>query len=93
MLSIILFFIIGIIACYFIAKVIIKFVPKIQPIVSLLLWAAIIWLGYISYQSVMKPIQFNAEKTKRYTKVVKSLKVIRDAQAEQKSNWEICQNW
>jgi hypothetical protein len=85
MLSIILFFIIGIIACYFIAKAIIKFVPKkLQPIVSLLLWAAIIWLGYISYQSVMKPIQFNAEKTKRYTKVVKSLKVIRDAQAAHK---------
>ncbi|PHR69372.1 MAG: hypothetical protein COA67_10375 [Lutibacter sp.] len=85
MLGILLSFIIGIILCYFIAKAILKFVPKkVQPIIGILLWILIVWLFYISYQSVMKPIQFNAEKTKRYTKVVKSLKVIGDAQKAHK---------
>jgi len=85
MLGILLAFIVGIILCYFIAKAILKFVPKkLQPIISLLLWVAIIWLSYITYTNVMKPIEFNKEKTKRYTKVIKQLKVIRDAQAAHK---------
>lgn len=85
MFKILLIFIVGIIACYFIAKAILKFIPKkAQPIISLLLWAAIIWLSYITYTNVMKPIQFNKEKTKRYSKVIKSLKVLRDAQAAHK---------
>lgn len=85
MLLIILFFILGIILCYFIAKAIIKFIPKkAQPIIAILLWLLIAWLFYISYQSIMKPIHFNQEKTKRYTKVIRSLKVIGDAQAAHK---------
>ncbi len=85
MFKILLIFLVGIIACYFIAKAILKFIPKkLQPVISILLWLAIIGLSYITYQSVMKPIQFNAEKTKRYSKVIKSLKVIRDAQAAHK---------
>lgn len=85
MFTILLFFILGIIACYFIAKLILKFVPKkVQPIISILLWLLIIWLGYTTYQNVMKPIKFNQEKVKRYSKVVKQLKVIRDAQAAHK---------
>ncbi|MCF6279620.1 MAG: hypothetical protein L3J14_04665 [Flavobacteriaceae bacterium] len=85
MLKILVIFIVGIIACYFIAKAILKFIPKkVQPIISLLLWAAIIWLSYITYQNIMKPIKFNQEKTERYSKVIKSLKVVRDAQAAHK---------
>ena len=85
MFKILLIFLVGIIACYFIAKAILKFIPKkAQPIISLLLWAAIIWLSYITYTNVMKPIKFNQEKTKRYSKVIKSLKVLRDAQAAHK---------
>ena len=85
MFKILLIFLVGIIACYFIAKAILKFIPKkAQPIISLLLWVAIIWLSYITYTNVMKPIEFNKEKTKRYSKVIRSLKVIRDAQAAHK---------
>jgi hypothetical protein len=82
---ILLVFIVGLIICYFIAKAILKFVPKkVQPIVSLALYAIIALLAYKTYDAVMKPIQFNAEKKVRYSKVIKNLKVIRDAQAAHK---------
>ncbi len=82
---IVLGFLFGLGFIYFIAKLITgSFSKKAQPFFKILLWLLIAWLFYISYQSVMKPIRFNAEKTKRYTKVIKSLKVIRDAQADHK---------
>lgn len=85
MFKILLLFLFGIVACYFIAKAIIKFVPKkAQPIISLILAGLAILLAYLSYQAVMAPIKFNKEKVRRYSKVIDQLKVIRDAQAAHK---------
>jgi len=85
MFKIVLLFIFGIIACYFIAKAIIKFIPKkVQPVISLILAGLTIWLGFLLYQGVMSPIKFKQEKIKRYSKVIKQLKVIKDAQAAHK---------
>ncbi|MFT4683736.1 MAG: hypothetical protein ACI8RP_000275 [Urechidicola sp.] len=85
MFTILLVFILGLIACYFIAKAILKFIPKkAHPIVSLVLYALIVLLAYLTYNAVMAPIKFHAEKKVRYTKVIKNLKIIRDAQAAHK---------
>lgn len=58
-----------------------KFVPKkIKPILNILLWVLIIFLGYLTIDSVYGEIKFNKLKKKRYVEVIKSLKDIRDAQ-------------
>ncbi len=51
-----------------------------KKIISPLLWLIIILLAYLNYSSIMEPIHFNKEKTKRYMKVIDNLKMIRDAQ-------------
>lgn len=58
-----------------------KFVPrKIKPIINVLLWVLIIFLGYITYMSVYKEIQFNVLKQKRFAVVIDRLIDIRDSQ-------------
>jgi len=58
-----------------------KFVPrKIKPIINILLWILIIFLGYITYMSVYREIQFNQLKEKRYAVVIDRLIDIRDSQ-------------
>jgi hypothetical protein len=58
-----------------------KFVPKkLKPIINLALWALIIFLGYITFMSVYKEIQFNQLKVERYKVVIDRLIDIRDSQ-------------
>ncbi|RCW92583.1 hypothetical protein [Winogradskyella arenosi] len=58
-----------------------KFVPrKIKPVINILLWVLIIFLGYITYNSVYKEIEFNQLKKKRYAVVIDRLIDIRDTQ-------------
>jgi hypothetical protein len=58
-----------------------KFVPKkLKPIINLALWALIIFLGYITFMSVYKEIQFNKLKVERYKVVIDRLIDIRDSQ-------------
>lgn len=58
-----------------------KYVPKkAKPILNILLWGLIIFLGYLTVDSVYGEIKFNQLKKKRYMVVVESLKDIRDAQ-------------
>ena len=58
-----------------------KFVPKkAKPILNILLWVLIIFLGYLTFDSVYGEIKFNKLKEKRYMVVIESLKDIRDAQ-------------
>ncbi|MCF1191861.1 hypothetical protein LRR18_09715 [Mangrovimonas sp. AS39] len=58
-----------------------KFIPaKVKPILTLVLWVLIIYLGYLTFNSVYEPIKFNQEKNKRYAKVIEKLIDIRDAQ-------------
>ncbi|MFO7719783.1 MAG: hypothetical protein R6W85_05005 [Gillisia sp.] len=49
-------------------------------VIQLLLWIVIIFLGYLVFNSVYDPIQFNKVKEKRYAKVIERLKDIRAAQ-------------
>ncbi|MDG5491464.1 hypothetical protein [Psychroserpens sp. SPM9] len=58
-----------------------KFVPKkLKPILNLVLWALIFFLGYLTFMSVYGEIKFNKLKDERYVKVIDKLKDIRDAQ-------------
>lgn len=63
------------------AIVIVKFLPlKLRWIASLLLLFIAVFLVYKIYDGVMKPINFDKEKTVRFAKVIKNLKIIRDAE-------------
>ncbi|MGB3605873.1 MAG: hypothetical protein WA775_12315 [Psychroserpens sp.] len=58
-----------------------KFVPKkLKPVLNLLLWGLIVFLGYITFMSVYGEIKFNKIKDDRYAVVITKLKDIRDAQ-------------
>jgi len=77
----ILIIIVSILAVAGLAYLIVNKLPsKLKPIVSIALWAFIIFFGYQIYQSIMKPIHFNKKKKARYTKVIENLKTIRDAE-------------
>ncbi len=58
-----------------------KFIPsKFKPVLIILLWVVIGFLGYQTFMSVYEPIQFNKVKEKRYAEVIKNLIDIRDSQ-------------
>ncbi|AXO79102.1 hypothetical protein DZC78_01460 [Olleya aquimaris] len=58
-----------------------KFIPtKAKPFLTLALWALIIFLGYITFNSVYGEIEFNKLKEKRYAAAIERLIDIRDAQ-------------
>ena len=54
-------------------------------IIQILLAAAALYLGYMCYQSVQNPIQFQKLKKQRYDRVIQKLKDIRTAQDAFKS--------
>jgi hypothetical protein len=63
------------------AIVIVKYLPlKLRWIASLLLLLGTVLLVYKIYNGIMEPINFNKEKVVRYSKVVKKLKIIRNAE-------------
>lgn len=72
-----------------------KFVPKkAKPIINVLLWVLIIFLGYKTYMSVYKEIQFNQLKVERYKVVIDQLVDIRDSQLAYKEvNGEYASNF
>ena len=49
-------------------------------VIQLVLWIVIIFLGYLVFNSVYKPIKFNEVKEARYAKVIENLKDIREAE-------------
>ncbi len=58
-----------------------KYVPKKgKPIVMIVLWVLIGYLGYITFMSVYGEIKFNKLKENRYKVVIETLKDIRDSQ-------------
>jgi hypothetical protein len=57
----------------------------VRIIVQVVLFLAIVGLGYLIYTGVMKPINFDKEKAVRETAVVERLKDIRTAQVSYKS--------
>lgn len=81
MLTVILAIVIVILLTIGIVWLIDKFVPKnFKPILHILLWAVIAFLGYSTFMSVYGEIQFNKLKDKRYAVVIEKLKDIRDAE-------------
>ncbi|WP_248722888.1 hypothetical protein [Seonamhaeicola sp. ML3] len=81
MLNFILIAVGAIVLAFVLVKVVDKFLPpKVKPILTIVLWLLIGFLGYQTYQSIYEPIQFNKVKKKRYAQVIESLIDIRDAQ-------------
>jgi hypothetical protein len=72
-----------------------KFVPKkLKPVINILLWGLIIFLGYMTFMSVYKEIQFNQLKNKRYRVVIDRLIDVRDSQIAYKEvNGEFAGNF
>lgn len=65
------------------AFLIVKFIPlKLRGLISILLLVASVYLAYLIYGGIMEPIKFNKEKKVRYAKVIKNLKVIRNAEVK-----------
>ena len=56
-----------------------------KTVAQILLWIVCIGLGYLIYQSVTGPIEFNKVKQERFAKVVSNLKDIRNAQEAYKT--------
>lgn len=70
-----------IVATLVLVKLVDKFIPvKFKPVLTVLLWVLIGYLGYQTYVSIYEPIKFNKLKNERYAVVIESLKDIRDAQ-------------
>lgn len=81
MLTVILAIVIVILLTIGIVWVIDKFVPtNFKPILHILLWAVIAFLGYQTFMSVYGEIKFNELKEKRYHVAIEKLKDIRDAE-------------
>ena len=77
----ILIIIVAVIAVGLLAYLIVNVIPsKLKPLVSIVLWVIIGYLGYSVYSSIMKPINFNKSKKVKYAKVITNLKIIRDAE-------------
>ncbi|AUP81480.1 hypothetical protein C1H87_00180 [Flavivirga eckloniae] len=55
-----------------------------KPVLTIVLWVLIGYLGYQTYLSIYEPIQFNKVKNKRYKTIITSLIDIRDAQLAHK---------
>lgn len=81
------FYIIGaIILVGVIAYVAVNHIPKkLHWILSIALLATAGYLLFLINNSIMEPLRFNTEKKVRYSKVIKNLKVIRDAQVAYKT--------
>ena len=59
----ILIIIVAVIAVGLLAYLIVNVIPsKLKPLVSIVLWVIIGYLGYSVYSSIMKPINFNKSK-------------------------------
>lgn len=81
MLTVILAIVIVILLTIGIVWLIDKFVPKsVKPILHILLWGVIVYLGYLTFMSVYGELQFNELKQKRYAVVISKLKDIRDSE-------------
>lgn len=81
MLLLILYVIITCLVAVGLVKLIDKFLPSgARPVVSILLWAVTIFIGYLIYLSVMKPIKFDQEKEARYKLAVQKMIDLKKAQ-------------
>jgi hypothetical protein len=86
MLELTIYLVVLVLLIFGLVKLIDKFVsPKGRTIVSVVLWIVTIFLGYLIYSSVMKPIKFDQEKNARYEVAVRKLLDLKKAQSGYKS--------
>lgn len=84
-MSLLLMILAAVVVAFILAVLVVKFVPlKMRWLVSLLLLGATVFLAYKIYGGIMEPINFNKDKKVRYAKVIKNLKLIRDAEVKYK---------
>lgn len=82
-MSLLLMILGAILVAVLIAFLIVKYLPlNLRWIPSILLLLLAIFLGYKIYNGIMEPINFNKEKVGKYQKVIKNLKIIRDAEVK-----------
>ncbi|MGM0636301.1 MAG: hypothetical protein ACQESK_09565 [Bacteroidota bacterium] len=85
MLTIFIYIIAGVLILFGLVKLIDKFLPnKLRPVIALIFTVLIVYLGYLNYNAVYGPVEFNKIKEKRYQKVIDRLKDIRDVQEARK---------
>ena len=81
MFKIILIAVVVVLLTIGLVKLVDKFISqKFKPVLIILLWVLIGFLGYQTFKSIYAPIQFNEIKKKRYATVIESLKDIRDSE-------------
>ncbi|MDP5000473.1 MAG: hypothetical protein NWQ14_06415 [Flavobacterium sp.] len=86
MLEIAIYLVVLIVLIFALVKLIDKFVtPGNKKIFTILLWGISIFLAYLIYGSVMKPIEFKKEKEARYEIAVKTMLDIKKLQTGYKS--------
>jgi hypothetical protein len=82
-MSLLLMIIGAVLGAVLIAFAIVKYLPlKLRWLPSILLMILAIFLGFKIYGGIMQPIQFAKEKLEKYAPVIKSLKIIRDAEVK-----------
>ena len=82
-MSLILMIVGAIVVAALVAFIIVKYLPlKLRWIPSVLLLILTVYLGFQIYDGIMKPINFNKNKVVRFEKVIKNLKIIRDAEVK-----------
>lgn len=80
-MKVIIFIVVIILVTIGIVWLIDKFVPKkLKPVINIVLWAVIVLLGYMTFNSVYNEIKFNQLKEKRFAVVIDRLIDIRDSQ-------------
>ena len=71
----------GILATALLAYAIVNYIPrKLHWIISIILIALAAFLVYKINFEIQKPINFNKEKKVKYAKVIKNMRIIRDAE-------------
>lgn len=86
MLEIAIYLVVLIVLIFALVKLIDKFVtPGNKIIFTVLLWGLSLFLGYLIYASVMKPIEFKQEKEARYNVAVKTMLDLKKLQTGYKS--------
>ena len=82
-MSLLLMILGAVLVAVLIAFIIVKYLPlHLRWIPSVLLLILAGYLGYKIYGGIMEPINFNKDKVVRFEKVIKNLKIIRDAEVK-----------
>ncbi|APZ47782.1 hypothetical protein BW723_16405 [Polaribacter reichenbachii] len=82
-MNLILMIIGAVIVSVLIAFIIVKYLPlKLRWLPSILLLVIAVFLGVKIYDGIMEPIKFAKDKVEKYTPVIESLKIIRDAEVK-----------